>query len=239
MLGYSTAVDSSVIAFPFSSSSSSSCVVSFFRPARYPRHGSLVISSSSSSSSSSSPSSHSPSVAAPATVLNRVSCASLPSLGLVYAHANPPSPDRDFIPLLIQVLHPSSASLSSPSTAAAAAAATAAAATVSSVWEERVWLPVRIGGGATRDLRPEVALDAELLLEVDEFVLTTLPPGVLAAVDAETPAEELIFVVEEAYGGGGSGSGSGTGGGGGRVDGDAPFEKSKLNFLFYIHCNNN
>ena len=179
MLGRSSPIDSSIIRFPHpisSSASSYSCAVSVESSSRYPRHGRLVASSSSSSPSSS------PS-------FPRVSSASFASLGLRYVHSHPPSPDRDFVPLLVEVLDPRLSS--------------------TTVLTERVWLPVDIGGGARPDRRPEVSLEAELLLEVDEFVLTTLPPSVLSAVDAETPPEQLVFVVEESHGAGDGGGDSG------------------------------
>ena len=92
-------------------------------------------------------------------------------LGLRYRHLAPPTPDIDYLPLAVEVSDPSKGE---------------------DPVREYVYLPIRIRG-ALPNTPPKASFINSYLMEVDEFVITTIDPEVISAKDAETPDEQLVF----------------------------------------------
>ncbi|XP_070564197.1 FRAS1-related extracellular matrix protein 1-like [Ptychodera flava] len=102
-----------------------------------------------------------------------VNCEEFLNMGIRYEHLIPPSPDIDFIALAVHVLDPLDGYKE---------------------YSERIHLPVHIVPGF-KNQKPQVSFVSMLLLDADQFVLTTITPFVLSAQDEETHDVELVFNV--------------------------------------------
>ncbi|XP_026524411.1 FRAS1-related extracellular matrix protein 3 [Notechis scutatus] len=101
-------------------------------------------------------------------------CRRFLSEGIRYQHTAPtPSPNRDHIPMRVEVLEDSG----SPDSLSQ---------------QEYFQLVVRIREGA-ENTPPKPSFVALLMMEVDQFVLTAITPDMLAAEDLESPADLLLF----------------------------------------------
>uniref|UniRef100_A0A7M4E5Y7 FRAS1 related extracellular matrix 2 n=2 Tax=Crocodylus TaxID=8500 RepID=A0A7M4E5Y7_CROPO len=99
-------------------------------------------------------------------------CEEFLRLGLRYWHTAPgTSPDRDLVPLVAELR-----------------------ASGEPLQREHFQVLVRIRAG-TENAAPKPSFVAMLMMEVDQFVLTALTPDMLAAEDAESPADLLLFNV--------------------------------------------
>ncbi|KAK9398840.1 FRAS1-related extracellular matrix protein 2 [Crotalus adamanteus] len=101
-------------------------------------------------------------------------CRRFLSEGIRYQHTAPtPSPNRDHIPMRVEVLEDSG----SPESLGQ---------------QEYFQVVVRIREG-TENTPPKPSFVALLMMEVDQFVLTAITPDMLAAEDLETPSDLLLF----------------------------------------------
>ncbi|XP_033125634.1 FRAS1-related extracellular matrix protein 1-like [Anneissia japonica] len=102
-----------------------------------------------------------------------VPCDDFIQLGIRYEHLIPPTPNIDFIALTVEVSEPNSSD---------------------EPIEETYYLPVDIEAAFPN--QPPTALHMSMyVLEVDQFILTTIAPSILSAKDDETAKGELIFEV--------------------------------------------
>ncbi|XP_071952091.1 FRAS1-related extracellular matrix protein 1-like [Antedon mediterranea] len=100
-----------------------------------------------------------------------VECDDFVLLGIQYEHLVPPTPNVDFIALTAEVNDPNTG-----------------------LKEETYYLPVDIEAAFPN--QPPTALHMSMyLLEVDQFILTTIAPSILSSKDDETPKGELVFEV--------------------------------------------
>uniref|UniRef100_A0A8C6XPC6 FRAS1 related extracellular matrix 3 n=1 Tax=Naja naja TaxID=35670 RepID=A0A8C6XPC6_NAJNA len=101
-------------------------------------------------------------------------CRRFLSEGIRYQHTAPtPSPNRDHIPMRVEVVEDSG----SPDSLSQ---------------QEYFQLVVRIRDGA-ENTPPKPSFVALLMMEVDQFVLTAITPDMLEAEDLESPADLLLF----------------------------------------------
>ncbi|XP_032007089.1 FRAS1-related extracellular matrix protein 2 [Hylobates moloch] len=102
-------------------------------------------------------------------------CKAFQELGVRYRHtAASRSPNRDWMPMVVE-LRSRRAPVGSPA-----------------LKREHFQVLVRIRGGA-ENTAPKPSFVAMMMMEVDQFVLTALTPDMLAAEDAESPPDLLIF----------------------------------------------
>ncbi|XP_017206108.3 FRAS1-related extracellular matrix protein 2 [Oryctolagus cuniculus] len=102
-------------------------------------------------------------------------CKAFQELGVRYRHtALSRSPNRDWVPMVVE-LRPRGAPVGSPA-----------------LKREHFQVLVRIRGGA-ENTAPKPSFVAMMMMEVDQFVLTALTPDMLAAEDAESAPDLLIF----------------------------------------------
>ena len=101
----------------------------------------------------------------------RHDCRDFLYLGLRYKHLSPPTPHVDYLPLAVEVSDPAHGE--QPVT-------------------EHTFLPITIKG-AFPNMAPKAALLSSYIMEVEQYVLTTLDPEVMSAEDAETPNGQLVF----------------------------------------------
>ncbi|XP_021508034.1 FRAS1-related extracellular matrix protein 2 [Meriones unguiculatus] len=102
-------------------------------------------------------------------------CRAFQELGVRYRHtASSHSPNRDWLPMVVE-LHPRGAPVGSPA-----------------LKREHFQVLVRIRGGV-ENTAPKPSFVAMMMMEVDQFVLTALTPDMLAAEDAESNPDLLIF----------------------------------------------
>uniref|UniRef100_A0A8C4NEW7 FRAS1 related extracellular matrix 2a n=1 Tax=Eptatretus burgeri TaxID=7764 RepID=A0A8C4NEW7_EPTBU len=100
-----------------------------------------------------------------------MSCDEFMNAGIYYEHtAKTSSPDRDYIPMMVHVMDKEGKFSK----------------------EEYFQITVRIHGG-TKNTPPKLRFDTLMMLEVDQFVMTAITPDKLAAEDAETDPDNLIF----------------------------------------------
>ncbi|XP_069777597.1 FRAS1-related extracellular matrix protein 1a [Narcine bancroftii] len=111
----------------------------------------------------------------------KVSCDEFLTMGLRYHHLSPPSPDVDYIAIRLELIDSRSKSLHKA---------------------ENAWIPVRITRGFPNQ-PPKASFMAMFILEVDQFILTSITTGTLDGEDSETPKSQLVFNVtkppEEGY----------------------------------------
>uniref|UniRef100_A0ABM5G827 FRAS1-related extracellular matrix protein 1-like isoform X2 n=1 Tax=Pogona vitticeps TaxID=103695 RepID=A0ABM5G827_9SAUR len=103
--------------------------------------------------------------------LLKVSCEDFLEMGLRYQHLSPPSPDKDYIAIQVEIREKKSRL---------------------QLQAENVWIPVKIQG-AIPNGQPQAAFMSMFILEIDEFILTPLTTVTLDAEDEETPKERLVF----------------------------------------------
>uniref|UniRef100_A0A8D1U9Z7 FRAS1-related extracellular matrix protein 2 n=1 Tax=Sus scrofa TaxID=9823 RepID=A0A8D1U9Z7_PIG len=102
-------------------------------------------------------------------------CRAFQELGVRYRHTAPSrSPNRDWVPMVVE-LRSRASPVGSPA-----------------LKREHFQVLVRIRGG-TENTAPKPSFVAMMMMEVDQFVLTALTPDMLAAEDAESPPDLLIF----------------------------------------------
>lgn len=102
-------------------------------------------------------------------------CRAFQELGVRYRHTAPGrSPNRDWVPMVVE-LRSRGAPVGSPA-----------------LKREHFQVLVRIRGGA-ENTAPKPSFVAMMMMEVDQFVLTALTPDMLAAEDAESPPDLLVF----------------------------------------------
>uniref|UniRef100_A0A452VIT9 FRAS1-related extracellular matrix protein 2 n=1 Tax=Ursus maritimus TaxID=29073 RepID=A0A452VIT9_URSMA len=102
-------------------------------------------------------------------------CKAFQELGVRYRHtAASRSPNRDWVPMVVE-LRSRGSPVGSPA-----------------LKREHFQVLVRIRGGA-ENTAPKPSFVAMMMMEVDQFVLTALTPDMLAAEDAESPPDLLIF----------------------------------------------
>ncbi|XP_037655980.1 FRAS1-related extracellular matrix protein 2 isoform X2 [Choloepus didactylus] len=102
-------------------------------------------------------------------------CKAFLELGVRYRHtARSRSPNRDWVPMVVEV-HPRGAPVGSPA-----------------LKREHFQVLVRIRGG-TENTAPKPSFVAMMMMEVAQFVLTALTPDMLAAEDAESAPDLLVF----------------------------------------------
>ncbi|CAH6779056.1 Frem2 [Phodopus roborovskii] len=108
-------------------------------------------------------------------------CKAFLELGVRYRHTAPSrSPNRDWLPMVVE-LHSRGAPMGSPP-----------------LKREHFQVLVRIRGGA-ENTAPKPSFVAMMMMEVDQFVLTALTPDMLAAEDAESNPDLLIFNLTSAF----------------------------------------
>ncbi|XP_012925197.1 FRAS1-related extracellular matrix protein 1 isoform X2 [Heterocephalus glaber] len=101
----------------------------------------------------------------------KVSCEEFLMMGLRYQHMHPPSPNIDYISIQLDLTDSRSKMLYK---------------------SESVWLPVYIRGGFPNQI-PRAAFMSVFILEVDQFILTSLTTSVLDCEEDETPKPLLVF----------------------------------------------
>ncbi|XP_066093052.1 FRAS1-related extracellular matrix protein 2 [Saccopteryx bilineata] len=102
-------------------------------------------------------------------------CRAFQELGVRYRHTAPSrSPNRDWVPMVVELHSRGSPVGSSP------------------LKQEHFQVLVRIRGGV-ENTAPKPSFVAMMMMEVDQFVLTALTPDMLAAEDAESAPDLLIF----------------------------------------------
>ncbi|XP_069889249.1 FRAS1-related extracellular matrix protein 1 isoform X1 [Dipodomys merriami] len=106
----------------------------------------------------------------------KVSCEEFLLMGLRYQHMQPPSPNIDYIPIQLDLMDSRSKIVYK---------------------SERAWLPVFIRAGIPNQI-PRAAFMAMFILEVDQFILTSLTTLVLDCEEDETPKPLLVFNITKA-----------------------------------------
>ncbi|XP_033613629.1 FRAS1-related extracellular matrix protein 1-like [Fukomys damarensis] len=106
----------------------------------------------------------------------KVSCEEFLLMGLRYQHMHPPSPNIDYISIQLDLTDSRSRMLYK---------------------SESVWLPVHIRAGIPNQ-SPRAAFMSLFILEVDQFILTSLTPSVLDCEEDETPKPLLVFNITRA-----------------------------------------
>lgn len=100
-------------------------------------------------------------------------------MDLRYEHLKSPSPAVDYLPLVIDLYDPSSKDEIS----------------------ESFFLPIFVQN-AFPNSPPRASFKSMYIMDVDQFILTTLIPGVISAEDYETPASQLVFNISKPPGDG-------------------------------------
>ncbi|XP_075999811.1 FRAS1-related extracellular matrix protein 1a isoform X1 [Genypterus blacodes] len=101
----------------------------------------------------------------------KMPCDDFLMMGLKYQHIDPPSPDRDYIYIRLDLKDTRSGSIHQ---------------------SEQAWIPVQIIG-AVPNQPPKPSFMSTFILEVDQFILTPLSTATLDAEDEETPKQRLVF----------------------------------------------
>ncbi|XP_035826441.1 FRAS1-related extracellular matrix protein 1 [Aplysia californica] len=99
-------------------------------------------------------------------------------MNLHYEHLRSPTPDVDYLPLTVELYDP---------------------AVSDEVVSERFYLPVHIKG-AFPNSPPHASFINMYMMDVDQFVLSTIIPGVISAEDYETPKRDLVFNISKPFG---------------------------------------
>ncbi|XP_078656896.1 FRAS1-related extracellular matrix protein 1-like [Branchiostoma floridae x Branchiostoma belcheri] len=105
----------------------------------------------------------------------REQCDKLLTLGLHYEHLLPPSPDVDFVAITIDVYDPEGEE---------------------ERYTERLHLPVNIIEGMP-NTPPKGSFGAMYILDVDQFILSTITPTTISAEDMETQSDKLVFNISK------------------------------------------
>ncbi|ESO98009.1 hypothetical protein LOTGIDRAFT_174474 [Lottia gigantea] len=108
-------------------------------------------------------------------LLSMVDCDEFLNLGIRYQHTwDKTSPDRDFIPMVVEVFDSDGTIIK----------------------QEYFQVTARIRGGKA-NTRPQQSVDALLVMEVDQFVMTAITDEILSAYDEETNSDYLIFNITQ------------------------------------------
>lgn len=99
-------------------------------------------------------------------------------MNLHYEHLRSPTPDVDYLPLSVELYDP---------------------AVSDEVISERFYLPIHIKG-AFQNSPPHASYLNMYMMDVDQFVLSTIAPGVISAEDYETPKRQLVFNISKPFG---------------------------------------
>ena len=102
-------------------------------------------------------------------------CREFAFMNLHYQHMGSPTSSVDYLPLSVELNDPDANELVS----------------------ERFFLPIYIKG-ALPNAPPHASFINMYLMDVDQFVLSTIIPGVISAEDSETPKSQLIFNISKA-----------------------------------------
>ena len=92
-------------------------------------------------------------------------------MNLHYEHLQKPTPDVDYLPLSIELFDPEVSD---------------------GVITERYFLPIYIKG-ALLNSPPRSSFMSMYMMDVDQFVLSTIIPGIISAEDYETPNSNLVY----------------------------------------------
>ncbi|XP_055973252.1 FRAS1-related extracellular matrix protein 1 isoform X1 [Sorex fumeus] len=106
----------------------------------------------------------------------KVNCEEFLLMGFRYQHMSPPSPNIDYISIQLDLTDGRSRTVYK---------------------SESMWLPVYIRGGIPNQI-PRAAFMAMYILEVDQFILTSLTTSVLDCEEDETPKPLLVFNITRA-----------------------------------------
>ncbi|ESO92424.1 hypothetical protein LOTGIDRAFT_233175 [Lottia gigantea] len=99
-------------------------------------------------------------------------------MNLHYEHLRSPIPDVDYLPLTVELFDPSVSE---------------------EVIVERFYLPIHIKGALPNS--PPRSSDMNMyMMDVDQFVLSTIIPGIIQAEDYETPNSQLVFNISKGFG---------------------------------------
>ncbi|TWW63720.1 FRAS1-related extracellular matrix protein 1 [Takifugu flavidus] len=101
----------------------------------------------------------------------KIPCDQFLMMGLRYQHTDPPSPDKDYITIKLELKDVRSGSI---------------------YRSEQVWIPVQIVS-AMPNQPPKPSFMSMFILEVDQFILTPLSTATVDAEDEETPQQLLVF----------------------------------------------
>ena len=148
--GTSGPIDSSKLTFSYNSETTDCRLTLLVQPGGLPRYGELVNAETNGFMQD---------------------CQLFLNAGVRYRHTRPPSPDRDNIPVLVELKDKSTNSV---------------------IKSEYFQVLVRIRNAQVNQ-SPTRALAALYVLEVNQFILTAITPDIIGIEDAETPAGELIF----------------------------------------------
>ncbi|KAK3090222.1 hypothetical protein FSP39_010172 [Pinctada imbricata] len=103
------------------------------------------------------------------------SCRDFLYSNLHYQHTKSPSPNVDYLPLTIELYDPSISD---------------------EVKVERYFLPIHIKG-ALQNSPPRSSFMSMYMMDVDQFVLSTIIPGVISAEDFETNSIQLVYNISK------------------------------------------
>ncbi|XP_055926402.1 FRAS1-related extracellular matrix protein 1-like isoform X1 [Argiope bruennichi] len=103
-------------------------------------------------------------------------CDDFLQLGLRYEHLKPPSPNIDFIFIIVEVSDPYLNG--------------------GDLITEWYQIPVIIEPGFP-NLPPKASFSGMYLMDVDQFIITAITPAVLSATDSETPSDQLVFNISK------------------------------------------
>ena len=150
LMGVSQPIDGSVLEFNFDRDTDLCKVSVLSKASGLPRYGVVMNETS---------------------LLQMVDCDRFLNMGVRYKHtAETDSPDRDFIPFVVEVMGQDG----------------------SLYKQEYFQVMARIRGGV-ENTRPQPSYNAMLVMEVDQFVMTAITSEILAAEDFESSPEKLIF----------------------------------------------
>ncbi|KAG8178825.1 hypothetical protein JTE90_015378 [Oedothorax gibbosus] len=154
--GLTEPIDESILNFNFSRKDGAICKIRMSRHfSQKPAHGQIVLGREKRSID----------------VIKR-RCDDFLQLGLRYEHLRPPSPNADFILIIVEVSDPNLNG--------------------GSLITEWYQIPVIIEPGFP-NLPPKASFSGMYLMDVDQFIITAITPAVLSATDSETPSDQLVF----------------------------------------------
>ncbi|OCT84853.1 FRAS1-related extracellular matrix protein 1 [Xenopus laevis] len=107
--------------------------------------------------------------------LLKANCKDFMEMGIKYQHLSPPSPNIDYIPLQVELQGGENRK---------------------QLQTQNIWIPVVIAG-AIPNTPPRAAFMPMFILEVDQFILTTITTATVDAEDDETPKNKLVFKISK------------------------------------------